>query len=99
MVPITPTVPPAIAAAISLTVGPITTPLKVSSNAYPVPTVDGSMTILGAAWTENVPRRRLQELLTDSGGGRRFKGVDEMKNWQCILNKSQEDRALLALNE
>ena len=41
----TPTVPPAKAAVISLTVGPMTTPLRLSKNAYPVPTVAGSITI------------------------------------------------------
>lgn len=45
MVPMTPTVPPAIAAVNSLIVGPITTPFRLSRKAYPVPTVAGSTTI------------------------------------------------------
>lgn len=47
MVPMTPTVPPAIAAVISLTVGPMTTPFKLSRSAYPVPMETGSIARLG----------------------------------------------------
>ncbi|KAI0565927.1 hypothetical protein FGB62_13g032 [Gracilaria domingensis] len=72
IVPMTPTVPPANAAVSSFTVGPITTPLRLSRNTKPVPTEVGSTAMEGAALVELCRRRQQREWRALHGAGSRL---------------------------